>query len=719
MRHDSEHDSRPSKPATHSDKIDLLDLIDFQELQKIQDAFARATNVASIITDTDGVPLTEASNFSGVCQIIRSTEEGNQRCIKSDKVLGDKSRTSMRPNYQQCLSCGYVDASAPIIVDGNHIANWLIGQCNVMGVTREQIKLYALEIGGDVDAMVAAHDQIPQMPLETFERVLDLLWLLARQLSTSGISNLKLRREIAEVKRTEKALRLERDRSQKYLDTVQAVIVALDAEGRISSINKKGCQLFGCSEQELIGQPWFDVCLPQPEGKEEVFPYFLKLMSGEVEAVAYFENPIITRDGELRQIAWHNALLHDDQGRIVGTLSSGEDITDRQEIEKAKSALEKQLRQTQKMEAIGTLAGGIAHDFNNILSAVLGYTEMLQLKLDKGSTEHEYAHHIYSAGNRAKALVQQILTFSRQTEHELRPVDVNATIQEVTHLLRSSLPSTIEIQQNLQSKPLVMGDPTQLHQILMNLCTNAAHAMKDTGGVLDIELTTVELKDNLASAQIKMTPGVYMQLNVSDTGCGIPAEIIDRVFDPFFTTKKRGEGTGMGLSVIHGIVESYNGTINVYSEVGKGSTFRVFLPAIERRDEADKRQDEDIPTGNERILFIDDEPMLVELSTSQLETLGYHVMSRSSSVDALSLFEEEPDAFDLVITDLTMPRMTGDELAGRLKAIRPDIPIILCTGFSATITSESAHRFGIDAFLMKPIIVREMAKVIRDVLDDK
>ena len=379
--------------------------------------------------------------------------------------------------------------------------------------------------------------------------------------------------------------------------------------------------------------------------------------------------------------------------------------------------MERQLQQSQKMEAIGTLAGGIAHDFNNILAAVIGYTELLQMSLQKESAELEYANQIERAGNRAKELVKQILTFSRQTEHERKPVGIGIIVKEVVKLMRSSLPVTIDIKQSINGSSLVMGNPTQIHQILMNLCTNAGHAMRENGGVLTIELESMELKEELISQRVRLTPGIYVRLTVSDTGHGMSARVLDRVFDPFFTTKSRGEGTGMGLAVVHGIVESYQGAVYAYSEVGQGTTFRVYLPAIERRAEPELRVDDEIPKGDEHILFVDDETMLIQMGTIQLEALGYRVSSRSSSREALDLFERDPDAFDLAITDMTMPDLTGDRLARRIKRIRQDIPIILCTGFSAKLSAQPGPPPDVDALLMKPVVLRDMAHKIREALD--
>ena len=427
----------------------------------------------------------------------------------------------------------------------------------------------------------------------------------------------------------------------------------------------------------------------------------------------------ICKDGSTKWSETKISFIRDAAGKAIGILGVSRDMTEHKQAEKEKKILEARLFQSQKMEAIGTLAGGIAHDFNNILAAVIGYTELLQMNLPRNSNEFDYANQIQQAGDRAKDLVQQILTFSRQTEHELKPMEVSIIVKEVNKLLRSSLPTTIEINQNIQTDALVMGDPTQLHQILMNLCTNAGHAMKEKGGLLSIDLKSVELKDDLPRDQMNLKPGTYVQLSVSDSGHGIPADYLDRVFEPFFTTKERGEGTGMGLSVVHGIVESYEGAIYAFSEEGQGSTFEVLLPAIERRTEPDKREKEDIPRGTEHILFVDDEQVLVDLGTSQLESLGYTVSSRSSSLEALALFKHKPDSFDLIITDMTMPEMTGDELTHEIKRIRPDIPVILCTGFSAKITPESAEKFNIQALIMKPIIIKNMAKVIRKVLESR
>jgi signal transduction histidine kinase len=395
------------------------------------------------------------------------------------------------------------------------------------------------------------------------------------------------------------------------------------------------------------------------------------------------------------------------------------DITRIKDLEKESLRIQAQLQQAQKMEAIGTLAGGIAHDFNNILSAVIGYTEIVLGDIPEGSHLHKNLQEVLKAGNRAKDLVKQILTFSRQSEQELKPVQIKHVAREALRLLRASLPTTIQIEQDLRSKSAVLADPTQIHQVIMNLCTNAAHAMRNKGGRLKIALLDVNLEGSFAQQHPLLSSGPYIKLTVSDTGHGMEASIISRIFDPFFTTKDRGEGTGMGLAVVLGIVKSHGGAITVDSDVGKGSTFHVFLPVIQEELNRKTVPTLSIPTGNERILFVDDEKALVDLGKQILERLGYKVTLRTSSVEALELFMEQPDRFDLVITDMTMPNLTGDELAAKLMNIRAEVPVILCTGYSERMSKEKAHEIGIKEFILKPIVMSQLAKTVRKVLDGR
>jgi len=375
--------------------------------------------------------------------------------------------------------------------------------------------------------------------------------------------------------------------------------------------------------------------------------------------------------------------------------------------------LEVQLAQTQKMESIGTLAGGIAHDFNNILSSVLGYAGLAKMKLEKGDNLRDDLDGILKAGIRARDLVKQILTFSRQTDIQRSPVVMAPLIKEALKFIRASLPATIEIRQNITAlTSAVMGDPTQIHQVIMNLCTNAGHAMQAGGGVLEVRLQEVEL-EGLPQIQNKgLKKGRHLRLSISDTGHGIAPVIMNRIFDPFFTTKKRGEGTGMGLAVVHGIIKDMQGAISVYSELGRGTTFNIFLPVYA----GEIVEGTAIPAmprkGTGRILLVDDEEGIVASTRGILEELGYEVEATTSASEALEIFRAEASGFDLVLSDLTMPHMTGLELAEKIREIRPAIPILLCSGLGVGITEEQMSKAGIREIIKKPMIASELADAV-------
>ncbi|OGR07266.1 MAG: hypothetical protein A2511_17070 [Deltaproteobacteria bacterium RIFOXYD12_FULL_50_9] len=384
--------------------------------------------------------------------------------------------------------------------------------------------------------------------------------------------------------------------------------------------------------------------------------------------------------------------------------------------------LEKKLLQAQKMEAIGTLAGGIAHDFNNILTPILGYAEMVLETLPSQSVEHEDQLMIIEGALRAKDLVRQILLFSRQTEQEQGPVEVKLVAKEVIKLLRSSLPANIEIHQNISpQRSMVLADPTQIYQVIMNLCTNAYHAMLVNGGILGVALSHVDLEAGaIRDNKSELSPGSYLKLEVSDTGHGMDQKIMERIFEPYFTTKPFGDGTGLGLAVVHGIVKNFGGLITVYSEPNKGSTFHVYLPLIDFSDDLSEHKIvSPLPTGTERILVVDDRMEIVRYEQQLLTSLGYKVTSFTDSVAAFEAFSVHPDDFDLVITDMNMPKLTGSELTQRILALKKAMPIILCTGFSELINQEKAKAIGIKGYIMKPIISRQFTQVIRDILDDK
>ncbi len=421
------------------------------------------------------------------------------------------------------------------------------------------------------------------------------------------------------------------------------------------------------------------------------------------------ETDFVSPKGNRSYHVTHSPIVHED-----GSISKMTVYRDTTDFKK----METQLRQAQKMEAIGTLAGGIAHDFNNILFPMFGYLEMILQDLPEDNPQRSHLIEVFNGAKRARDLVKQILAFSRQKDHDQKPVKPGLIIKEALHLIYASLPSTIKITQNIQRDcGLIFADSSQIHQIVMNLCTNAFHAMEKKGGKLtvqlkDVELTAEDLKDTA------MVPGKHISLTVTDTGPGMEQRVIDRIFDPYFTTKEKGKGTGLGLAVVDGIIKSHGGRIIVYSEPGKGTEFKVHLPVIKPQETAKINEDNlPIQKGKEHILLVDDQELIVDMERKMLERLGYHVTARISSTDALEAFRAQPDKFDIVITDMTMPNMTGDKLAEEMIKIRSDIPVILCTGFSEMISKEKTAALGIKGFLMKPVVIKDLSKTIRDILD--
>lgn len=393
------------------------------------------------------------------------------------------------------------------------------------------------------------------------------------------------------------------------------------------------------------------------------------------------------------------------------------DITERKAVEDERERLTTQLHQSQKIEALGTLAGGIAHEFNNILAIIIGFADLAHREVAQESRVSQYVQEIRVAGNRAKDLVQQILAFSHRTEVDRAPVQLHALVQESLQLLQASLPAAIEIRHHTDNDVgIVQVNATQMHQVIMHLCTNAAHAMRATGGVLTVHLDSVAVETPAHADAPPLLPGSYARLTIRDTGQGISPDIIGHIFEPFFTTKDTGEGTGMGLAIVHGIVTNHGGEITVESTLGAGTAFHVYLPRHADLEHLQISQPaSSLPLGRGRILFVDDEVALVQVAEGMLMHLGYDVRAVCSSREALNLFQTSPHDFDLVITDMTMPDLTGEALIYELRRLRPDIPVILCTGFSHVMDTTKAQAMGIDAFLLKPLVIKDLDLAIRQV----
>lgn len=387
-----------------------------------------------------------------------------------------------------------------------------------------------------------------------------------------------------------------------------------------------------------------------------------------------------------------------------------------EQLQKEKERLAAQLRQAQKMEALGTLAGGIAHDINNILAVIINANEMAYGDSPEESSTRFYNEMSLQAAHRAKELVRQILTFSRQAEHELAPMRLDLLVKENLKLMRSAIPSTIQINQNVETGiGCVNADPTQVHQLIMNLCINAVHAM-DEKGVLSVTLREVELSSEELSHEPGLLPGSYVMLAVRDNGCGIDKEHLEHIFEPFYTTKEEGKGTGMGLAAVHQAVMTHGGMIQVESELGEGTVFEVFFPVIKNEALEQPLDEEAVVQGSGRILFVDDEVMVADVGSKVLSKIGYDVTVTSSSTKALEIFSENPNVFDLVVTDQTMPDISGLELAVELLKIRPDLPIILCTGYSSKVSEEKVDELGIKALLFKPYDKQMLSLTVQSVL---
>ena len=522
--------------------------------------------------------------------------------------------------------------------------------------------------------------------------------------------------DITERRKAEQELRDHRAFLNQIIDTVPSPIFVKDREGRFVLVNKAMAEMYGATPAELVGKKGEDF---NPHEDETTIFRAEDLDVLDSQKPIFIPQRVVTNARGEMCIHATTKLPLAGKDQILGVAV---DITERKQAEAERARLERHFRQAQKMQALGTLAGGIAHDFNNMIFAILGFIRLALKQTPDESKVKEYLLQIQSAGMRASDLVRQILTFSRQTDKEMKPVHLVTLFKEVSKMLRATLPATIELRIEVspeiqENQDIIIGDPTQVHQVLMNLCTNAMHAMQDNGGVLDMSLEPVCITPENASMNPEHRAGEFLQITISDTGYGIEPSIIEQIFDPFFTTKKPGEGTGMGLSVVHGIVQSHRGSIQVESTVGVGTKFHVLFPKKMEESDAISANENACPTGQEHILFVDDEPILVDMANEMLSQLGYRVTALTSPHTALQRFMEEPDSFDLLITDQTMPYLTGMELSRKMLAIRKNLPIILVTGYSETVTPEHAKNIGIKEFIIKPVVEDQLARIIRQVLE--
>ncbi len=514
--------------------------------------------------------------------------------------------------------------------------------------------------------------------------------------------------DLSEQKKVEEALRENEIKFRHLFNLSPQPISLTDLNGRILDVNQKFCEKMQYSRNEVIGKNTLDIGFPA----EDRQPFIDQLIeNGDVSG---YEISHRIKNKETIQVQLYSKLI-----QIKGqfnTLTVLHDVT-------AQRKLEAQLVQSQKLEAIGTLAGGIAHDFNNILSAILGYIELAKIYIEPDSKVFLYLEEVFKAGNRAKELVRQILSISRQAEQKRKPVDINLITREALRMLKATLPSSIEIRENLgDAVSLIEADPVQIHQVMMNLVTNAGQAMKEKGGILTVSLDIVEFHSTVRKMDQEIKPGKYVKLVIGDTGHGISGEDRKRIFDPYYTTKAQGMGTGLGLAVAQSIVKKHGGNILFSSKIGAGTDFYIYLPVLDKKPVTESSDILKIksllPVGTETILLVDDEDTIIDTGREMLEYLGYSVEAYSKSIYAFNEFKKSPEKYDLIISDMTMPEMNGDEMARKMIAIRPDIPIVICTGYNPKIDEKTALAIGLKAFIFKPLTFQKLATTVRDVLDN-
>ncbi|MFC1884924.1 PAS domain S-box protein [Thermodesulfobacteriota bacterium] len=521
-------------------------------------------------------------------------------------------------------------------------------------------------------------------------------------------------RDITERKRVEKALLEERDKSQKYLDIANVILIAIKSNGEIDLINKKGCEILGCNPDDMIGKNWFDNFIPE-RIRKEVKSVFKKLMAAKIEPVEYFENPVLTKSGEEKIISWRNTVMKDEKGNIAGTLSSGSDITASKIMEKEKSRLEAQLIQTQKLEAIGTLAGGIAHDFNNLLMGLLGNCSLMMADTGPSNPHFEHLEEIERYVRSAVDLTKQLLGFARGGKYEVRVMDLNQLVKDHNRMFGRTKKEIVirgKYDPDLWSVEI---DSNQIGQVLMNIYVNAWQAMKDRGEIF-VNTENVKLdKGYLLPFEVKS--GRYVKISITDTGIGMDKETKEKIFDPFFTTKEKERGTGMGLSSAYGIIKNHGGFITVYSEPEEGSTFNIYLPASRKKARQEKETVELVLKGSGTVLLIDDEKMILDVGEQLLKNLGYDVLMALGGQEGVEVYKKNQDNIDLVILDMVMPDMTGSETYDVLKSISQDVKVLVSSGYSLNGKAKQMLDSGCDGFIQKPFNMNQLSQKVSEILN--
>ena len=685
----------------------LRDIFNLADLERMVSVFAEIHGITSAIFDDRMEMVTDVYNFSDSCLMVRSRKEGLARCLQSDERLLH-SALENRPSTLRCMSAGLMDAVAPIVIEGKRLGTWALGQVMVDGEFDEKcFRAFAEEIGLVPDAYLAALEKQTRMPMAKMEKLAEFLVLLTKMLGQVGLNHLVLNRLHEQLQREKELLAV-------TLRSIGDGIVTLDAQGKVLLLNSIAEKMTGWPSEEAIGRGVEEVVhLVHPHDKgQRIMPQNIAELFYDQAQLNSLCPLLIARSGREYSVVPSLSEISHLNGEKGGQVLVLHDITELKQ-------LQENLLQSQKMEAIGTLAGGIAHDFNNMLNAILGYAQLSLRAHDLPNALRENLQQIVRAGTRAANLVQQILTFSRKNEQQRKVLFLQPLIKESLAFLRSTLPANIVVRQNVDGQcGAVLANPTQIHQVIMNLCANARYAMLDNGGILGIELEEATLDGASANAVAGLQAGRYARLTVRDNGQGMDSLTQARIFEPYFTTKPIGQGTGLGLSTVHGIVKANLGAITVQSSPGQGTEFTIYFPiaqGTERAELTEKIADAFHKVGG-KVLLVDDEEMLVQLAISELTALGCEVSAFTDSEMALAAFVAAPGKFDALITDQTMPKLSGTQLAAKVLAMSPDLPVILTTGFSETVDAEKAKAMGIREFLEKPVSLTDFCQALSRVL---
>lgn len=850
-----------------NESIAFEDLFNIDDIQKLQDDFAKATGVASIITAIDGIPLTVPSNLCRLCtDFFPKTSTGLAKCFHADPILDQLPQQG--PVIRSCMSGELWDATASITVGGVHVANWLIGQVRNATQTEEKVVEYARAIGACEDDVVGAFREIPVMSHEDFNKVAQLLFTIATQLSSALFQKVEQKRFISERTKAEDLLRESEKEYRATLDNLVVGVVVHASDTSIIFSNPAATIILGLTSDKMSGKEVLDPIWnfihedlsivgveDYPVSKvlstqEPLFDSIYGIQSSDQNHITWVivnAIPVFSACGDVEKVivnfldyterkqaeallrqnetllnttqrlakigGWEKNLvtqrvywtdevyrIHDlepnafkntpsstdgrnpdefeladealklslhcynsedrsrvidafkqccdegkpydlqfafttlkgrnlwvrtiaypvvDNGRVIKIVGYLIDITAQKRAGDEREKLEAQLQQAVKLEALGILAGGIAHDFNNILAAILGHSQMALDELSPSSNIYHDISQILTSGNRAADLVQQILLFSRREVESFHPVRIQDTMHEVVGMFSTTLPSSIKFSDLIDVDcGSIHADPTQIHQVIMNLCTNARQAIQDDYGLISISLSEVIPPSSLfALYGVEKTSEKYACIEIRDSGCGIPLENQSKIFDPFFTTKLQEKGTGLGLSVVNGIIRKHHGFITLESHLETGTVFQVFLPIVETTSDSVIVVENHATTGSERILLVDDEDILIDMNKRYLERFGYKVTSFSDSLTALTYFQQNSDSFDIVVTDMTMPNLTGLDLIREIMQIKPNIKTVLCSGYSNIDTEDQARAYGVNDFLTKPFLPKVLTEIIRKVCD--